>query len=91
MMLSNVPQMTVCGACQWRSREGAKMRRCRLGVWSRHLLERADIESLWFCGPGFADELVWGEASEGFEASGEVVGVDEVLQVRPELVVGLEK
>jgi hypothetical protein len=24
MMLSNVPQMMVCGACQWRLREGVK-------------------------------------------------------------------
>ncbi len=36
----------------------------------------------------FADELVWGEAPEGFEPSGEVVGVDEVLQVGSQLVVG---
>ena len=37
--------------------------------------------------PGFADELVRGETSEGLEASGEVVGVDEVAQVRSQLVV----
>src|SRR5271154_3267733 len=30
-----------------------------------------------------------GEASEGFEPPGEVVGVDEVLQVGSQLVVGL--
>ncbi len=39
--------------------------------------------------PCVADELVWGEAFEGFEASGEVVGVDEVAQVGSQLVVGL--
>jgi hypothetical protein len=37
----------------------------------------------------FADEFVWGEAFEGLEASGEVVGVDEVLQVGSQLVMGL--
>ena len=30
-----------------------------------------------------------GEASESFEASGEVVSVDEITQVRSQLVVGL--
>lgn len=30
---------------------------------------------------GFSYELKWGEAAESFEASGEVVGVDEVLKV----------
>jgi len=38
--------------------------------------------------PGFADELVGGEASEGLEASGEVIGVDEVAQMNSQLVVG---
>src|SRR4029077_12202720 len=46
-------------------------------------------ESLRLGSPCVADELVWGEASESFEASGEVVGVDEVAQVRSQLVVGL--
>ena len=39
--------------------------------------------------PGIADEFVWGEASEGLEASGEVVGVDEVTQVGSQLLVGI--
>ena len=52
-------------------------------------MERADCESLGLGSPGFADELVWGEAFEGLEASGEVVGVDEVAQVCSQLVMGL--
>ena len=60
-----------------------------LSVQSRHLLERVSFESLWLGSPGFADELVWGEACEGLEASGEVVGVDEVAQVGAQLIVGL--
>jgi hypothetical protein len=40
-----------------------------------------DFESLRLRSPGIADELVWGEASESFEASGEVIGVDEIAQV----------
>jgi hypothetical protein len=38
--------------------------------------------------PGFAGEFIWGEASERLEPSGEVVDVDEVAQVRSQLVVG---
>ena len=52
------------------------------------MLERSEFESLRLSLPGFADEFVWGEAPEGFEASGEVVGVDEVAQVDAQLVVG---
>jgi hypothetical protein len=52
------------------------------------LLERIDFESMALGSPGFADEFVWGDASEGFEASGEVVGVDEVTQVGSQLLVG---
>ena len=53
------------------------------------MLERADFEALRLRSPGIADELVWGEASESFEASGEVIGVDEIAQVGSQLVVGL--
>jgi hypothetical protein len=59
-----------------------------LDVRSRHFLERADCESLWLGSPGFADELIRGEAFEGLEASGEVIGVDEVAQMRSQLIVG---
>ena len=48
----------------------------------------ADCESVRLRCPGFADEFIWGEASEGLEASGEVVGVDEVAQVRSQFIVG---
>jgi hypothetical protein len=52
------------------------------------LLERADCESLELGSPGFTDELVWREAFEGLEFSGEVIGVDEVAQMGSQLVVG---
>jgi hypothetical protein len=38
--------------------------------------------------PGFADEFVWGEGSEGLEVSGEVIGVDEVAEVSSQLLMG---
>ncbi len=38
-------------------------------------------------GPSFADELVGREPLQGFEATSEVVGGDEVSQVRAQLVV----
>jgi hypothetical protein len=52
------------------------------------LLERADCESLELGSPGFTDELVWREAFDGLEFSGEVIGVDEVAQMGSQLVVG---
>ena len=52
------------------------------------MLERIKGESVWLCCPGFADELVGGEAFEGLEPPGEVVGGDKVCQVAAELVVG---
>jgi len=62
--------------------------RCAIAVSSRRLLERVDFESMALGSPGIADEFVWGEASEGFEASGEVVGLDEVMQMGAQLLVG---
>jgi hypothetical protein len=35
---------------------------------------------------GFADELVWSEATERLEASGEVIGVVEAAQMKPQLI-----
>ena len=64
------------------------MPRAALAVSSRRLLERVDFESMALGSPGIADEFVWGEASEGFEASGEVVGLDEVMQMGAQLLVG---
>src|ERR1700730_15667045 len=59
-----------------------------LVVQSRHFLERANCESLRLRSPGFADELIRGEASEGLKASGKVVGFDEVAQISAQFIVG---
>ena len=37
--------------------------------------------------PALADELVWGQALEGLETAGEVVGIDEVSEMLAQLVV----
>src|SRR5512147_2544543 len=58
----------------------------RLGVWSRHLLERIEGESFRFFCPGLADVLVGREPVERFEAPSEVVGGDEVDQVALQLL-----
>ncbi len=60
-------------------------RTVRLGVWSRHLLERIEDESFWLGSPGFADEFVGCETFEGLESSAEVIGIDEVAEMSPEL------
>ena len=59
-----------------------------LAVWSRAFVERVKFESFRLASPCFADELVRGEALEGLEPSCEVVGVDEVPQMRAQLIVG---
>src|SRR4051794_21823386 len=61
----------------------------RIDVWSRSEVCRIDPEPVWLVCPGFADELVGGEAAQGFEAAGVVIGIQEELEVRPELVVAL--
>ena len=53
------------------------------------MVERVEGEPLGFARPGFADALVEREAFQGLEAAGEVVGLDEGGEVRPELVVVL--
>src|SRR5215813_15121137 len=60
-----------------------------LGVWSRHLLERVENESIWLRSPCFADKFVRGETVEGFKASAEVVGIDEVIEMPLELCVAV--
>lgn len=57
-----------------------------LTVQSRHLMG-CEGEPFGFGCPLFADELVRGEALEGFEPASEVVGVDEVLEMQAQLVV----
>src|SRR3954454_5710376 len=60
----------------------------RLTVWSRHLVERFEPEPFRLDRPSFADELVGREPLQGFEATGAVVGGDEVRQVHAQLLVG---
>jgi hypothetical protein len=45
-----------------------------------------ELESFGLDCPLLADELVGGEAFEGFEPSGEIVGVEEVGEVAAQLV-----
>jgi hypothetical protein len=45
------------------------------------------IESFRLICPAFADELVWGQPFEGLKTAGEVVGIDEVCEVLPQLIV----
>src|SRR5881227_2145209 len=59
----------------------------KLGVWSRHLLDRVEDEATWLFCPGVADVLIGREPFQDLEAASEVVGRDEVGQVRSELLV----
>ena len=52
-------------------------------------MERVERESYWFGCPCFADGFVGGETLEGLQSAAEVVGVDEVVEVPAELVVGV--
>jgi len=52
------------------------------------LVERVEPEPFRLDRPSFADELVGREPLQGFEATGAVVGGDEVRQVRAQLFVG---
>ena len=67
----------------------AALRSLRRTHVTRHLWEGASPDLLQSTVQALQDELVWCEASDGFEASGEVVGVGEVTQVRSQLAVGL--
>ncbi len=46
-------------------------------------------EPFWLGSPLFADELVGRESLEGLEPAAEVVGVDEVLEVPPQLIMAI--
>ena len=50
-------------------------------------MDGVECKSIWLLGPEFADGFVGCEAAKGLESSGEVVGCDEVGQVRFELFV----
>jgi hypothetical protein len=47
-----------------------------------------EFESFWFFCPDGADVFVGGKPFEGLQSSGKVVGVDEVCEVFPEVLVG---
>ena len=53
-------------------------------------MDWVESKSIWCFGPEFAQIFVGREALEGLESSGEVVGFEEVVQVRFELVVGTQ-
>jgi hypothetical protein len=59
-----------------------------LGVQSRHLVDRVEDESIWLRCPDFADVFVRREAAERLEPLGEVVGCQEVREMRLQLIVG---
>lgn len=50
------------------------------------MLERIEDESLWLGSPDLADVFVGGEALQGLEPAGEVVGSDEVAEMVTELL-----
>lgn len=50
------------------------------------MLERIEDESLWLGSPALADVFVGGEALQGLEPAGEVVGSDEVTEMVAELL-----
>jgi hypothetical protein len=52
-------------------------------------MERVCVEAIRFCGPLLPDELVGCEASEGLQASAEIVWGDEVGEVLLEMLVGV--
>ena len=53
-------------------------------------MDWVESTSIWCFGAEFAQIFVGREALEGLESSGEVVGFEEVVQVRFELVVGTQ-
>jgi len=52
-------------------------------------MDRVESKSVWGLRPEFAEEFIGREALERLESPGEVVGFEEVCQVRFELVVGV--
>ncbi len=62
---------------------------CRLVVWSRRVATRVDFESFWFFCPDASDIFVRGEPAQRLQPAAVVIGVDEQLEVSPELVVAV--
>jgi len=50
---------------------------------------RVEFESVWFFCPDARDIFVWCEAAQGLEPAAVVIGVDEELEMLPELVVAI--
>ena len=60
-----------------------------LGVRSRHLVDRIQDEFIWLGCPGFTDVFVRCEAAERLEAARVVVGIEEIVEMRAELVMAI--
>ena len=54
-----------------------------LVVQSRHLMDRIGDESFWLDCPALANELVRREAPQRLQSVPEVVGCDEIVEMRP--------
>jgi hypothetical protein len=52
-----------------------------LGVWSRHLMDRIQDESIWLGSPAFADELIGRQPAESLQSTGVVIRVDEIREM----------
>ena len=69
------------------SRPGIGRKRCGLGVQSRHLLDRVEDESFGLDCRALADEFVRGQSLQRLQSPAEVVGRDEVVEMRFQLLV----
>lgn len=58
-----------------------------LDVQSRHLMERIGDEPFWLDCPALANELVRREAPQRLQSAPEVVGCDEIVEMRTQLLV----
>lgn len=70
-----------------RERTPSSTAHASLGVESQHVMGWIKPEPVWFFCPLFGDELEGGQAAKGLQSSGEVVGCDEVVQMRSQLLV----
>ena len=58
-----------------------------IDVWSRHLVDRIEGESVWLGSPAFADELVRRQPAESLQSTGVVIRVDEIREMSLKLAV----